>query len=1040
MTMAQEEVESQAREHRAPLSRPMSRRGSLMLALAGLAGVIAVVFTFHDRGTTRSSTSTLASVVTNDARSVEGRLSGGFAWAPYRSGTRRNEDGGVDSAVATILAKVRGDASPEGLHTAGVAQLLAGRTRRGLAALEQAAATANDPRIWSDLAAAYQQTSVHYEAPELLAEALAAADRALTLDPALSEALFNRALVIEHLGLRDDARQAWERYLATDTTTGWAMEARQHLQAVQPEPTFLQLLDRDPELSAERIRTLARHDPQAARGSGVMEVLGRWGRATKGGDRTLADRHLRIARQLGAEVARINGDQTLESGEAAIEKADDSRRALLAGAHVDYQDGLKAFQGGRPGEAEALLRRAGDAFERAGSPMALMARYFAANTTFEQGRKAEAQRQLEQLLAITPSSLPSLRAQLLWELGVCHSSSADWGEAIGLLEQSAGIFDGLGEIANAGAVRRILAFVYDTTGDPTRAWRLRMLALRGIGRRSSLPLVKTVASIAEDAANRKDWSTAASFLTLEIGIARRIQDDIQLADALLVRAAVRHELHDRAAADADIAEAAAASSRSKDAAYRDYIHCRQLFVRAMLTSSPSEANALLTQAIAFQSTKGDRLYLPGLYLQRARALRASGDPAEAAADLQRGMTELEAHRESLPQGESRWGAFHSAEELFEEAIDLAMEHNDASGAFAIAERARARALIDSYGRSPAVDYRQLPAGTTLVEYAVLPTRLVIFAVSDSGVRAVSIAGDRNVLAAKVDALAKTLRTEASPGLSIASRRSALGLYRQLLEPVEPELLPATTLAIVPDAVTSTIPFSALIDSHGEYLIAQRSIVIAPSAAVFSAASDRARARPAPRSVLVIANSESDTRLEPLNFVNGEAKGVSSAYAHATQIAEDSSQFEELEKRASEADVIHFAGHAIGDPGDLEPASIVLHEKNRERRVRVPEIASLRLARTSVVVLAGCNTARGERRSSEGVISVAHGFLTAGAPSVIATLWPINDQASAAFFPRLHQRLAAGVKPAEALREVQLEAIHRGDVPVSLWAALQDIGS
>jgi hypothetical protein len=45
-----------------------------------------------------------------------------------------------------------------------------------------------------------------------------------------------------------------------------------------------------------------------------------------------------------------------------------------------------------------------------------------------------------------------------------------------------------------------------------------------------------------------------------------------------------------------------------------------------------------------------------------------------------------------------------------------------------------------------------------------------------------------------------------------------------------------------------------------------------------------------------------------------------------------------------------------------------------------------------------------------------------------------------FFPRLHRRLAEGLSPADALRETQREAIRQGDIPPSLWAAVQDIGS
>jgi CHAT domain-containing protein len=59
---------------------------------------------------------------------------------------------------------------------------------------------------------------------------------------------------------------------------------------------------------------------------------------------------------------------------------------------------------------------------------------------------------------------------------------------------------------------------------------------------------------------------------------------------------------------------------------------------------------------------------------------------------------------------------------------------------------------------------------------------------------------------------------------------------------------------------------------------------------------------------------------------------------------------------------------------------------------------------------------------------------------MATLWPINDDDAAAFFPRVHAKLAAGMSPSAALRAVQLECIRQQNVPASLWAAVQVIGS
>ena len=72
--------------------------------------------------------------------------------------------------------------------------------------------------------------------------------------------------------------------------------------------------------------------------------------------------------------------------------------------------------------------------------------------------------------------------------------------------------------------------------------------------------------------------------------------------------------------------------------------------------------------------------------------------------------------------------------------------------------------------------------------------------------------------------------------------------------------------------------------------------------------------------------------------------------------------------------------------------------------------------------------------------MTHAFLQAGAPTVIATLWPIEDREAAAFFPRLHRHLTRGLPASEALRLAQLESIRSSSKDrSSLWAAVQTIG-
>lgn len=1014
--------------------------GSFISVAIVFAAAVSFLLPLQSRISADAPMAALVSASSPERRTVEPRLSGGFPWAPFRSVTRggSSDDHALAAAIGTTVAKVRGDTTPGARHAAGVAELLGSEPRDAVTSLTAAAKESNDPAIWSDLAAAYLVTASRYEEPELLSDALAASDRALAIDPQFTEALFNRSLIIERIGLKDDARDAWTRYLASDSTSSWAGEARQHLGALRPEEPFLTRLDRE----YDRVRVdsgaaaaLVARDPFGARGMGVMEVLGRWGQAVQRGDDRDADRHLSVARQLGAAVSRGGGDRMLERAVAGIDHADASTRCLLAAAHVDYQSGLKAFQETRPVDAEALLRRAASAFEMVRSPMVLPARYFTANTVYEQGRHDEAERELELLLANVSADHPAYRALILWQLGNCHGSRADWGTAITLFDQSASLFDRLGETQNTAAVRRALASIYERIGDPATASNYRVAALRGLGGRSSLMIEKTVSAIADAAILRQEWQTAASFLGIGADIARRINDDVQLTNTLLIRAVVRDHLKDRSGAVADISEAKTSAARVKDPAYRTYLHFAELRASGMLVSTPpSEANALLTEAIGFEAALSDPLYIPGLLLQRAQARRSAGNTSGAMEDLQRGIGELERNRQSLPEGEARWGAFHAAEELFDEAVDLAMATNDAEAAFRFAERGRARALLESYGRSPLLDYRRLPAGTVVVEYAVLRSRLVIFSVDSSGVHAASVECARETLAGSVDAFTHALRTGESVGTNAAT------VYNRLIDPIKTRLLGATTLVFVLDSVTSTVPFSALTDSRGTYLIERCAIVVAPSAAAFVAASERSGDAKAPSSALLIQAAEATADAGSLAFVDAEVRHIASAYRSVTRVREDAKQFDELTARAANADVIHFAGHAIGDDRGFEPASIVLRQSGCERRVRVAEIAKLKLRHTSVVVLAGCSTARGERRAAEGVISVAHGFLSAGAPSVIATLWPIADDAASLFFPRLHQRLAEGISPAEALRAVQLESIQRGDVPASLWAAVQDIGS
>ena len=198
-------------------------------------GAAAALAFLHPSRTNGFSIASLVAASNGESRRVEPRLSGKSPWAPFR----KSDSGGTDLSKALRTTLAQGDLIPSARHTVGLAQLLAGRDRAALSALSAATeSSSGDPRTWSDLAAASYVVAGRYNTPELLADALGAADSALAIDANLPEALFNRALILERLQLRDDAREAWNRYLSNESDGAWIAEAREHLRRVAPLPSF----------------------------------------------------------------------------------------------------------------------------------------------------------------------------------------------------------------------------------------------------------------------------------------------------------------------------------------------------------------------------------------------------------------------------------------------------------------------------------------------------------------------------------------------------------------------------------------------------------------------------------------------------------------------------------------------------------------------------------------------------------------------------------------------------------------------------------
>jgi CHAT domain-containing protein len=968
-----------------------------------------------------------------ESRTVEARLSG-VPWAPLQRTASGRDAYRLHLAAREVIVDIPKRQTPEARRTVAMAYLLSNDSKRAIATLSALTRSTPDARSWNDLAAAHYTAGVASSRMSELIDALTDVDTALRFGPRLTEALFNRALILEHIGLRASACNAWKNYLDRDSTSRWAVEARPRLAALsRTEPPFREIFLRDYDrfaVSADAAHDLARRYPQETRTWGETEVLGRWAEAFRNED-AVAERHLRLARELGVQLAH-NGDRMLQRAVDAIETANGSRRDALASGHLDFRLGQKTYQQGRLADAESILRRAAAAFDTGRSPIAHLARYFAANAAYDQGRVHEATTQLESLLTSLPADFPAARAQIQWQLALCRGANARWGDALQIFGEARTTFEQLGERGNAAKMTEFTAEVDEMIGDTEAAWNYRTSALPQLGRETT-PLLQAIFGVLSQAAVlRRDWQTAGSFANLEIEACETLKNPAELADALLRRALVRQRLHD-AGATADAEAARDLIARLPDQGLRSRLNARRMAIEGMISTQPLEAVRLLSKAIDFhQGSGGQRMFLPLLLLHRARAYRGTGDTTLALADLDSAIAEIESHRQSLLDLDKRWSVFESADAIFEDAINLALSKHDDSAAFAYAERGRARALLESMPGDWSASTTRVPAGTAIVEYAVLTGRIVTFVVDHRGIRAATSDVDREELDTRATSFT------AAVGRGDDTRAVGRSLYRDLFDPVAPLIDMEQTLVIVPDATLSRLPFAALIGPDNRFLIEQHQIVVAPSAAVYERASKRHDTNPGPRKLLMVMNGDATGVLDPLPEARAEASAISRMYRDVSLLSGASATPSAFEREAPRANIIHFTGHALTSEISTNESSLIL-AGGEAARLTTSQIAAIRLDHCSTVILAACGTARGKVTRFEGTLSVARAFLAAGSPSVVATLWPIDDAQAARFFPRIHERLVRGATPAEALRAAQIEWIRRSESP-AIWAAVQAIGS
>jgi len=258
------------------------------------------------------------------------------------------------------------------------------------------------------------------------------------------------------------------------------------------------------------------------------------------------------------------------------------------------------------------------------------------------------------------------------------------------------------------------------------------------------------------------------------------------------------------------------------------------------------------------------------------------------------------------------------------------------------------------------------------------------------------------------------------------QNEAEALYELLLGPAM-QHVKNKRIVIVPHASLNHLPFHALMTSKnadsqrkGRFLIEDFDVFYAPSASVLRFIYEKRK--PLSGKILAFGNPSLDEEDLELPYAEEEVKRIKSVYPETTVFLSKQATKTRVQNLASSYNAIHFATHAEMNADSPMSSNIRLaKDANSDGTLKVHEIFGLDLINTSMVALSGCETALGKRTGGDEIVGLSRAFIYAGAPTIIASLWKVNDQSTAELMTLFYKNLRTLPK-AKALRKAQIEMI------------------
>ncbi|HLN02965.1 MAG TPA: CHAT domain-containing protein [Bryobacteraceae bacterium] len=327
------------------------------------------------------------------------------------------------------------------------------------------------------------------------------------------------------------------------------------------------------------------------------------------------------------------------------------------------------------------------------------------------------------------------------------------------------------------------------------------------------------------------------------------------------------------------------------------------------------------------------------------------------------------------------------------------------------------------------------ADTAFLEFVVTDDTLYSFVSAGGGVRVFTAPVSRKKLADQVERFRRQIAER-----NLGFRASAAALYGLLLAPPTRELQNKHHLIIIPDGVLWELPFQALINPAGQYVLDTSSVSYAPSLTALKAMIEVKRGRKqAPAGVQLLAMGNPawggqmeqrvksmyrDQELGSIPLAETEVRRLATIYGEKESHIYIGTEAREsrFKAEAGEAHVLHLATHGILNNASPMYSYLLLAGEGDgspdDGLLEAQELLHMQL-RAELVVLSACETARGRVGAGEGVIGLSWALFVAGVPATVLSQWKVDSESTSRLMVAFHQNRKNGMNDAEALRRAAL---------------------